>query len=44
MFYIYNIIYFTKKISKYQEFDELLVIGKFQRVSSIGYWDMSLDS
>ena len=34
-FYFFNIIYFSKKISAYREFDELLVIDHFQGVSSI---------
>ena len=44
MFYFYDIILLTKKISAYQEFDMILVIDEFQRVSSIGYQDMGLDS
>ena len=35
-FYFYRIIYFTKKIFAYQEFDFLFVIDQFQKVSSIG--------
>ena len=33
----HNIVYFMKKISAYQEFDEHMTTYQFQRVSSIGY-------
>ena len=41
---LYDIIYFMTKISVYQEFNVSLVMDQFQRVSSIGFKDISLHS
>ena len=35
---------FTKKIPACQEYNEHMVIDQFDKVSSIGFKDMSLDS